>query len=176
MLKKMMLMGLFSLSFSGFSFLYIYFFSDPDDRAPASTQQSPYAAHQAKVASKQLMEQARVAHDLRDYKIANYALSKLLEQYPSTGYMEEASCLLAKGLYYEKELDKSEKVIKRLQEYDPNLRSECMGDALLTLARIHQKKEQIDSAIHLYRKVITEFSNHEALVDEAEDLLLKISL
>ena len=171
-----MLMGLFSVSFSVFSYLFISFSSDPDDRDPSSIRQSPYAAHQADIASRQLMEQGRIAHDLRDYKIANHSLSKLLKQYPHTGYMEEASCLLAKGLYYENELDESEKVIKRLREYNPNLRSECMGDALITLARIHQKKGQIDSAIHLYRKVITEFSNHPAVVDEAEDLLLRISL
>ena len=169
------LVSLFLILFNIVSCVSFRSFSK-QDRLPSSISQPSYDAYQASVASRQLMEQGRAAHNTRDYKIANRAFYKLLRNYPYTGYIEEASCLLAKGLYYEDKLEEGKLVITRLQEYDPNLRTECMGDALLILGRIHQKRGQIDSAISLYRKVITQFYDHAGLVDEAEDLLLSISL
>ena len=174
--KKMMLNGfLFSLGSSVVGYLLIYSMPE-EDRALFSTNKPSYVSYQAQAASQQLMEQARMAYNLQDYKIVNDTLSKLLKQYPGTEYTEEASCLLAKGLYYENKLDESKAVITRLQEHNPKLRSQCMGDVLLILGRIYQKEGQIDSAVHVYRKVINQFSSYESLVNQAEDMLFSISL
>ena len=145
-------------------------------RLPASVKTFSYGAYSAEVTSRQLLAWGRAAFVSRDYKIASHALFKLLKKYPHTGYIEEASALLAKVLFYDNQLDESAKVIQKLYNYNPHSRSEHMGDALLTLAQIYQQRGQMDSAIQFYRKVITQFQLHRGLVHEAEDLLLKISL
>ena len=145
-------------------------------RVPASLGSPSYGGYQADSSARQLMERGRAAHHSGDYKIASQALSKLLTKYPYAGYMEEASCLLARALFYENQLEESEQVIQRLKDYNPNLHSECMGDAFLTLGRIYEKRGEIDSALSLYRKILAEFSAHGELVEETENQLLKISL
>ena len=142
------------------------------DRMPAS-----YTLHTTEIESrsKKMIEEGRRLHIIEDYKSANKTLFELLEKYPYTAYTEEASFLLAKGLLHEEQYQQSEKVIQTLQEYDPDSRSKWMGYSFLVMAKIHEEKGELDDAILLYRKVTTEFSD-EDLVNEAEDMLLQISL
>ena len=128
-----------------------------------------------KARSKQYMEESRRLHEIRDYKSANAILTRLLDQYPYAGYMEEASFLLAKGLFYEGENVRSREVIQRLREHDPGTNSKWLGYALLIEGKIHEQKGEVDASIRLYRYVIENFSD-PALVNEAEDMLLEISL
>ena len=125
--------------------------------------------------SKKMIEESRRLHLIEDYQSANKTLSELLDKYPYAGYMEEASFLLAKGLFYEEQFNRSEQVIERLQEYDPRSRSKWLGYSLLIMGKIHEQRGEKDDSIRLYRKVITEFSD-KALVDEAEDILMEVSL
>ena len=142
------------------------------DRMPAS-----YTLHTTEIESrsKKMIEEGRRLHIIEDYKSANETLSELLEKYPYTAYTEEASFLLAKGFLHEEQYQQSETVIQTLQEYNPDSRSKWMGYSFLVMAKIHEEKGKTDDAILLYRKVITEFSD-EDLVNEAEDMLLSITL
>jgi len=140
-------------------------------RIPAS-----YTLYTSEVESRstKMMEESRRLHIIEDYKSANKTLDKLLNKYPYTGYMEEASFLLAKGLFYEGEYNRSAQVIQRLRDHNPLSRSQWLGYSFLIMGKIHEQRGETDDAIQLYRKVITEFSD-EDLVDEAEDILLQVS-
>ncbi|MDE0119194.1 MAG: hypothetical protein OXM55_04210 [Bdellovibrionales bacterium] len=127
-----------------------------------------------KARSKKMMEEARRLHVIEDYKSANVTLSKLLDQYPYTGYREEASFLLAKGLFYEGKYGRSEEVIQLLKEHDPGTNSKWLGYALLVQGKIHEIRGEVDDSIRLYRYVIKEFSDTD-LVNEAEDILIEVS-
>ena len=143
-----------------------------NNRVPAS-----YTLHTTEIESrsKEMMEKSRRLHIIEDYKSANGILSELLEKYPYTTYTEEASFLLAKGLWHEEQYNKSEKVIQTLQEYAPDSRSKWMGYSLLVMGKIYEEQEQSEAAARLYRTVISEFSDGK-LINEAEDMLLQISL
>lgn len=147
-------------------------FHKSKDREPAS-----YSLNTAEIESrsKKMMEEGRRLHVIEDYKSATKVLSELLNTYPYTGYMEEASFLLAKGLFYEEQYNRSEAVIGRLREYDPTSRSKWFGYALLVMGKIHEQRGEKDKSIHLYRKVVTDFSDKD-LVNEAEDILIQVSL
>ncbi|MDE0518218.1 MAG: hypothetical protein OXH36_01485 [Bdellovibrionales bacterium] len=124
--------------------------------------------------SKKMMEESRRLHVIEDYKSANVTLSKLLDQYPYTSYREEASFLLAKGLFYEEEYGRSEQVIQHLREHDPGTNSKWLGYTLLVQGKIHEIRGEVDDSIRLYRYVIKEFSDRD-LVNEAEDILIEVS-
>ncbi len=135
-----------------------------------------YTLYTAEIESraKKIMESARRWHIIQDYKSANKTLTTFLTQYPYTGYMEEASYLLAKGLFYEGEFNSSERVIDRLREYAPRSRSKWLGYSLLIMGNIHKQRGEIDDSIRLYRQIITEFSDAD-LINEAEDTLNDLS-
>ena len=142
------------------------------DRTPASyTLYTPGI----EARSKKMLEESRRLHVIEDYKSANVTLSKLLDQYPYAGYMEEASFLLAKGLFYEEEYGRSEEAIQRLREHDPGTNSKWLGYALLIQGKIHEQRGEVDDSMRLYRHVIKDFSDKD-LVNEAEDILLEMSL
>ena len=124
--------------------------------------------------SKRLMEEGRRLHVIKDYKSANKVLSELLAHYSFTTYMEEASFLLAKGLFYEEQYDRSEGVIRRFQAHEPASRSRWLGYSLLVMGKIHEQRGETNKSIRLYRKVITDFPDKD-LVDEAEDILMEMS-
>lgn len=134
----------------------------------------PINTYEIEARSKKMMEESRRLHVIKDYPSANKILSDLLDRYPYTGYKDEASFLLAKGLFYEEQFDHSERVIKRLKAYDSSSRSKWLGYSLLIMGKIHQQRGEIDDSIHLYRQVITEFPDKD-LVNEAEDLLNEMS-
>ncbi len=126
--------------------------------------------------AQKMMEESRRLHIIKDYSSANKTLSELLDKYPYTGHIEEASFLLAKGLFYEGEYQRSKKVIRQLRDdYDPHPRSRWLGYSLLLLGKIQEQSGKKDDSIRLYRQVINEFPD-PGLVNEAEDLLMKVSL
>lgn len=135
-----------------------------------------YALYTAEIESraKNMIESARRWHIIEDYKSANETLTAFLTQYPYTGYIEEASYLLAKGLFFEGEFNSSAQVIKRLREYTRHSHSTWLGYSLLIMGKIHEQRGETDDAIRLYRKIITEFSDTN-LVNEAEDTLNNMS-
>ena len=156
--------------------IFVFYLLFPDrnqdeNRIPASyTLYTP----EAESRSTKMMEESRRLHIIEDYKSANKILNKLLNKYPYTGYMEEASFLLAKGFFYEGEYNRSVKVIQRLKEYNPLSQSKWLGYSFLVMGKIHEQRGEKDDAVQLYRKVITDFSD-EALINEAEDILLQVS-
>ena len=171
--KAVCLSSVFSLFIVSFvSYLLLSDSKKSTNRSPAA-----YTIYEPEIKSrsKQMMEEARRLHVIEDYKTANKTLSELLDKYPYAGYLEEASFLLSKGLYYEQDPIGSEEVIERLLEYDPYSDSKWVGYALLVKAKIHEERGEKDDSILLYRKVITEFEDPE-LVNEAEDLLMDVSL
>ena len=120
--------------------------------------------------AQKMMEKARKSHHTGDYPSANKTLNQLLTTYPYTGLREEASFLLAKGLFYEDEYLQSEQIIQSLREYD--MHSKWRGRALLILAKIHQQKGDKDKSFRLYNHVIQEFSEYPEVIDEARESLL----
>ena len=129
-----------------------------------------------KARSKQMIEEGREKYKAEDYDSANKVLSNLLNQYPYAGYREEASCLLAQGLFHEGHWEQSEKVINNLKEHNPDSQSSWLACALLVEGQIYEKKGQVDKAIQLYRQVIISVPDNKILVQQAEDLLMQISL
>ena len=171
-IKTLILSSIVLFLASFFVFQGLFLQKENKNRGPASyTLYTPGI----EARSKKLMEESRRLHVIEDYKSANVKLSKLLDQYPYTGYREEASFLLAKGLFYEEEYSRSAEVIQRLREHDPGTNSKWVGYALLVQGKIHQIKGEVDDSIRLYRHVIKEFSDTE-LVNEAEDILIEVSL
>ena len=164
------LSSVFSL-FIGFYFLLCDSKKNTHRKPAAYTIYGP----EVKSRSKQMIEEGRRLHVIEDYKSANKTLAELLDKYPYAGYLEEASFLLAKGLYYEQDYIRSEEVIDTLLEYNPISNSKWVGYSLLILGKIHEARGEKDDSMDLYRKVITEFSDPE-LVNEAEDLLMSVSL
>lgn len=163
--------------FSLFMVSFVSYLLLSDKKKSTNRNPAAYSVYgpEIKSRSQKMMEEARRLHVIEDYKTANKTLSELLDKYPYAGYLEEASFLLAKGRYYEQDPDGSEEVIERLLEYDPHSNSKWVGYALLVQAKIHAGRGEKDDAILVYRKVITEFEDPE-LVDEAEDLLMGVSL
>ena len=141
------------------------------DRTPASY---PINTAEIEARSKRMMEESRRLHVIEKYSSANKILSSLLNQYPYTGYMQEASFLLAKGFFYEEQFEDSEEVIERLKEYDSSSGSKWLGYSLLIQGKIHEQRGETDDSIRLYRLVIAEFKDKD-LVNEAEDLLMEMS-
>lgn len=154
-------------------FLFQGLYKNENSRVPAAISY-PINTAEIEARSKRMMEEGRRLHAIEDYSSANKTLSGLLKQYPYTGYMEEASFLLAKGLFYEEQFTDSEKAIQRLREYDPSSKSKWVGYSLLIKAKLHTQRGEIDESVRLYRHVIKEFPDKD-LVNEAEDLLMEMS-
>ncbi len=154
-------------------FLFQNLYKGKNSRVPAADSY-PINTAEIEARSKRMMEESRRLHVIEDYASANKTLSALLNQYPYTGYMEEASFLLAKGLFYEEQFEDSEKAIHRLREYDPSSRSKWVGYSIMIQAKIHTQRGEIDESVRLYRQVIKEFSD-DNLINEAEDLLMEMS-
>ena len=125
--------------------------------------------------SQQMMKEGRQKHKAGDYVTANKILSKLLNQYPYAGYREEASFLLAQGLFHTGQYQESYDVIQNLKEHDPDYQSPYLGQSLLTEGQIYAQRGQKDKAIALYRQVIISFPNNHDLTNKAEELLMQIS-
>ena len=145
-------------------------FIQPNNRKIAS-----YTLYTAEIEArvKKMMEEARRLHTIKDYKTANKILTTLLNQYSyASNYIEEAGYLLAKGLFYTGEFQRSEQVINRLREYDSH--SKWFGYALLIKGKIYEQNGELDESLRLYRQVITDFSD-TSLVSLAEDFLNDIS-
>ncbi len=119
--------------------------------------------------SGQMMEKARKLHHAEDYSSANKILTKILTKYPYAGLREEASFLLARGLFYEGEYLLSEQVIQSLR--DDDIHSKWLGRSLLILAKIHQQKGDTDESFRLYDHVIKEFSEYPEVISEARNSL-----
>ena len=144
----------------------------PQQRVPSSL--TLYTS-EVESRSKKLIEQGRELHEIENYRKANEVLSQLLDQYPYTGYTEEASFLLAKGLLYERDLHGGLSVIQKLQEYAPRSRSKWTGYAILVKGKIHEEWGEKQKAIDTYRQILSQFSDPQ-LINEAEDLLLDVAL
>ena len=125
--------------------------------------------------AKQMIEEGRQKHEEGDYDLANRVLSKLLTKYPYAGYREEASCLLAQGLFYKEDLVQSKQVISRLKEHNPDVESPWLACALLVEGQIYEKGGQKSKAIQLYRQVIASLPDNSPFAEQAEELLLQIS-
>ncbi len=142
------------------------------ERIPAS-----YTLEQFEINTRatQMLEEGRQKHKAGDYASANKVLSELLSQYPYAGHREEASFLLAEGLFQTGNYQQSHQVIKRLKEHDPDSQSPYLGRSLLTEGQIYAQSGQKDKAVALYRQVIVTFPNDRELTNKAEELLMQVS-
>ena len=119
--------------------------------------------------AQKMMEKARSLHHTGSHPSANKILAELLKTYPYAGYREEASFLLAKGLFHEGEYRRSERVIQSLRDYD--IHSKWLGRSLLILANIQERKGNRDETFRLYDYVIKEFSEYPEVINEAQNAL-----
>ena len=145
-------------------------------RGPASLNSSvTLYTHEIERTAKQTMQEIRSLNRTKYYTRANALLSDFLISNPTHPLAEEAYFLLAQGLFEEEKFSESKQVVQNFQEQEPDSVSIWMGRSLLILAQIYVKTGQIDESIRLYRRIISEFSD-EDLVEQAEDLLMKISV
>ena len=177
-----LLLALVALLFVGFYFLYQrpFFALNSQSQEGQKKDGRVIAAYtlenfEIKARTKQMMTEARQKHEAGDYNSANQVLSKLLTQYPYAGYREEASCLLAQGLFYGGNWERSEQVVNRLKEHNPDLHSPWLACALLVKGQIYEKRGWRDQAIQLYRQVIVSLPDNSPFAEQAEELLLQIS-
>ena len=173
MLNLFLLAGvMFVIGFASYYFIYQKSTDARDvSRIPASIQ-TPLIESQVD----QMIGEARRMHIIEDYKSTNEILNKLLSQYPDHAYTTEAYYLLAKGQWYENLYDQSLSTIDLLWEYSVNADSKWHGYALLIKGKIYEERGRKKEAIQLYRKVITEFPEERDLVNEAEDILMEVSI
>ena len=146
------------------------------DRGPASVSGSvTLYTHEIERTAEQTMEEARDLSNTEYHKQANVLLSEFLRSNPTHPLAEEAYFLLAKGLFEEEKFSESKQVIENFRIQEPDSISIWMGSSLLILAQVYVKTGQVDEAIRLYRKIISEFSDKD-LIEQAEDLLMELSL
>ena len=148
-----------------------------DTKKPTNRSVASYTLEQFEIQdrSHKMIEEGRQKHQSGDYALANKILLKLLDKYPYAGYREEASCLLAQGLFYEENWEQSERVINNLKAHNPDPKSPWLGCVFLVEGQIYEKRGQIDQAIKLYQQVIVSFSDDKKLEEQAENLLMQIS-
>ena len=145
-------------------------------RGPASLNSSmTLYTHEIEQTTVQIMKEARDLSNNKYYTQANVLLSEFLRSNFTHPLAEEAYFLLAQGLFEEEQFSESKQVVQNFQEQESDSVSIWMGRSLLILAQIYVKTGEIDEAIRLYRRIISEFSD-EDLVEQAEDLLIGLSL
>ncbi len=145
-------------------------------RGPASLNSSvTLYTHEIERTAEQTMQEIRSLSKAGYYTRANTLLSEFLRSNPTHPLAEEAYFLMAEGLFEEEKFSESKRVIEDFQEQEPDSISIWMGHSLLILAQIYVKTGQVDEAIQLYRKIISEFSD-EDLIEQAEDLLMGLSI
>ncbi len=170
-LGKILLIFAFVFTLLGSHFLLFREATESESsRAPASYRlQTPEVKSRAET----LMEEGKNLHRYEYYETANKKFSELLKKYPYTGYAQEASFLLAKGLFIEKNFRRSEQVIQRLKELDAT--SVWFGYSLLILARIYEERGERSKASQLYREVTLNFDDND-LNEEAFFFLEQMAL